>query len=140
MKFIILVSNLKEISPSVFSGKKEYIKKTTMQFYRQNTIRPKIMLTVYVLKNGVGWYNIFFFIFTRNPHVCVVFVQNPSIFLFVPYMCFSFRKQFRTCANSLPNRFTEYMNSVRVNIEFFNGYKKIKKRRISFVLDYLRTI
>jgi hypothetical protein len=27
MKFIILVSNLKEISPSVFSWKKEYIKK-----------------------------------------------------------------------------------------------------------------
>ena len=26
MKFIILVSNLKEISPSVFSWKKEYIK------------------------------------------------------------------------------------------------------------------
>jgi hypothetical protein len=26
MKFIILVSNLKEISPNVFSGKKEYIK------------------------------------------------------------------------------------------------------------------
>jgi hypothetical protein len=77
MKFIILVSNLKEISPSVFSGKKEYIKKTTMQFYRQNTIRPKIMLTVYVLKNGVGWYNIFFFIFTQsllNPPFCVIFV------------------------------------------------------------------
>jgi NifB/MoaA-like Fe-S oxidoreductase len=33
MKFIILVSNLKEISPSVFSWEKEYIKKTTMQFY-----------------------------------------------------------------------------------------------------------
>jgi hypothetical protein len=30
------------------------------------------------------------------------------------------------------------MNIVRVNIEFFNGYKKIKKRRISFVLGYLR--
>jgi hypothetical protein len=26
MKFIILVSNLKEISPSIFSWKKEYIK------------------------------------------------------------------------------------------------------------------
>ena len=40
MKFIILVSNLKEISPNVFSWKKEYIKKITMQFYCQNTIRP----------------------------------------------------------------------------------------------------
>ena len=41
MKFIILVSNLKEISPSVFSWKKKNIWKTTMQFYCQNTIRPK---------------------------------------------------------------------------------------------------
>jgi hypothetical protein len=41
MKFIILVSNLKEISPSVFSWKKPNIWKTTMQFYCQNTIRPK---------------------------------------------------------------------------------------------------
>ena len=32
------------------------------------------------------------------------------------------------------------MNIVWVNIEFFNGYKKIKKRRISFVLCYLRMI
>ena len=41
MKFIKLVSNLKEISPSVFSWKTDYVKKTTMQFYCQNTIRPK---------------------------------------------------------------------------------------------------
>ena len=41
MKFIILDSNLKEISPSVFSWKKRIYKKTTMQFYCQNTIRPK---------------------------------------------------------------------------------------------------
>ena len=41
MKFIILISNLKEISPSVFSWKKKiYKKKTTMQFC-QNTIQPK---------------------------------------------------------------------------------------------------
>jgi hypothetical protein len=32
------------------------------------------------------------------------------------------------------------MNIVRVNIEFFNGYKKIKERRIWFVLGYLRMI
>jgi uncharacterized membrane protein len=32
------------------------------------------------------------------------------------------------------------MNIVRVNIEFFTGCKKIKQRRISFVLGYLRTI
>ena len=34
----------------------------------------------------------------------------------------------------------EYMNIMLVNIEFFTGRKKIKKRRISFVLGYLRMI
>ena len=34
----------------------------------------------------------------------------------------------------------ECMNIVRVNIGFFAGFKKIKQRRISFVLVYLRTI
>ena len=32
------------------------------------------------------------------------------------------------------------MNIGRVNIEFFPGWKKIKQRRISFVLGYLRMI
>ena len=32
------------------------------------------------------------------------------------------------------------MNIARVNIEFFTGCKKIKQRRISFVLGYLRMI
>ena len=80
-----------------------------------------------------------FFIFTQrllNPPFCVVFVQNPS-YVFVCAMCFFFNKQFRTCANALPNMFTlqvtEYMNIVRVNVEFFNGYKKIKKRRTVFL-------
>ena len=34
----------------------------------------------------------------------------------------------------------ECMNIVRVNIGFFTGFKKIKQRRISFVLGYLRHI
>jgi hypothetical protein len=32
------------------------------------------------------------------------------------------------------------MNIGRVNIDFFSGWKKIKQRRISFVLGYLRMI
>jgi hypothetical protein len=40
MKFIILVSNLKEVPPSVFSWKKRIYKKP-MQFYCQNMIRSK---------------------------------------------------------------------------------------------------
>jgi hypothetical protein len=37
--------------------------------------------------------------------------------------------------NSLSGR----MNIARINIEFFTGCKKIKQRRISFVLGYLRS-
>jgi hypothetical protein len=33
-----------------------------------------------------------------------------------------------------------HMNIARVNIEFYTGCKKIKQRRISFVLGYLRMI
>ena len=40
MKFIILVSDLKEISPSVFSWKKDYIKNYDA-ILLLNTIRPK---------------------------------------------------------------------------------------------------
>ena len=82
MKFIILVSNLKEISPSVFSWKKkEYMKNYNailLSKYDSAEKRlKKVMLTVYVLKNGIGRYNIFFFIFTQsllNPSFCVIFV------------------------------------------------------------------
>ena len=51
-------------------------------------------------------------------------------------------KQFRTCGNAFPNEFTvrSYMNIARVNIECFTGCKRIKQRRISFVLGYLRMI
>ena len=40
------------------------------------------------------------------------------------------------CMSSLSGR----MHIARVNIEFFTGFKKIKQRRISFVLVYLRMI
>jgi hypothetical protein len=35
---------------------------------------------------------------------------------------------------------SDRMNFARVNIGFFTGFKKIKQRRISFVLGYLRMI
>jgi hypothetical protein len=51
--------------------------------------------------------------------------------------CFFVNNHFRTCASAFPNEFTvrsyEY---ARVNSEFFTGRKKIKQRRISFVLGY----
>jgi hypothetical protein len=60
MKFIILVSNLKEISPSIFSWKKGYIKNYDAITVKIRFGRKKILNYAYVLKNGVGRYNIFF--------------------------------------------------------------------------------
>jgi hypothetical protein len=61
VKFIILVSNLKEISPIVFSWEKEYIKKNYDAILLSKYDPPKKILSyAYLLKNGVGRYNIFF--------------------------------------------------------------------------------
>ena len=150
MKFIILVSNLKEISSSVFSWKKkEYIKKI-----RRNSAvkiwfgQKKKLNYAYVLKNWVDQYNIFFFIFTQSWILFCVSFSYRIRQCFIQFhdsiqcaMCFFVNNQFRTCANDFPNEFTvrsyEY---ARVNIEFFTGRKKIKQRRISFVLGYLLMI
>jgi hypothetical protein len=110
MKFIIVVSNLQE--PSVFSWKKEYIENydaILLSKYDSAEKRYYIILTVYVLKNGVGRYNIFFFYFY-------------TIFIFMSFSCrirqcfcsctiqfehvFFINKQFCTCANAFPNEFT----------------------------------
>jgi hypothetical protein len=48
-------------------------------------------------------------------------------------MCF-LHQQTLSRISSLSGR----MHIARVNIEFFTGCKKIKQRRISFVLGYLR--
>jgi hypothetical protein len=97
----------------------------------------------YVLKNGVDWYNIFFFIFTQSwillfvsfSYRIVNVLFNSTIRFSVPCASSS------TINFAFPNEFTvrsyEY---ARVNIEFFTGRKKIKQRRISFVLGYLRMI
>ena len=61
MKFIILVSNLNEISPSVFSGKKKiYIKLRCNSTVKIRFDREKILNYAYVLKNGVVRHNIFY--------------------------------------------------------------------------------
>jgi hypothetical protein len=85
-----------------------------MQLYCQNTIRRKKILNyAYVLKNGVGRYNIFFeFLhkacwilpfasFSYRIRQCVC----SSTIRFVP-CAFFINKQFRTCANAFPNDFT----------------------------------
>ena len=70
MKFIILVSNLKEISPSIFSWKK-YIYKNYDAILpsKYDSAKKKRLNYAYMLKHGVGRYYIFFlffFIFTQS--------------------------------------------------------------------------
>jgi hypothetical protein len=63
MKFIILVSNLKEISPSVFSWKKEFINKNYEYdaiLSKYDSAEKRYINYAYVSKNGVGRFNIFF--------------------------------------------------------------------------------
>jgi hypothetical protein len=76
MKFIILVSNLKEISPSLFSWKEKniYKKDDAILLLKYDSADMKILIYAYVLKNGVDRYYIFFhFLQKVNPPFCVVF-------------------------------------------------------------------
>ena len=81
-----------------------------------------------------------------NPPLCVIFVYNPSMFCSIPRfdLCHVLPSSTNNFAHvqtlSRMNSQLGRMNIVRVNIEFFMGCKKIKQRRISFVLGYLRTI
>jgi hypothetical protein len=89
MKFIILVSNLKEISPSIFSWKKKIYKKNydAILLLKYDSAEKKILNYAYMLKNGVGRYNIFF-----------LFLHKACwILLFV-----SFSYRIRQCFCSIP--------------------------------------
>jgi hypothetical protein len=60
-----------------------------------------------VLKNGVGRYNIIFNFYTKlaeSSFLCRFRVESVNVL--VCAMFFFFNKQFRTCANALPNDFT----------------------------------
>ena len=145
MKFIILVSNLKEISPSVFSWKKEiriYKKLWCNSAVKIRFGRKKILNYAYVLKNGVGRYNIFF-LFLHKACWILLFVSFSSMFLFVP-CAFSSTNNFAHAQTlyrmSSLCRSYECMNIARVNIGVLTGWKKIKQRHISFALGYLRVI
>ena len=108
MKFIILVSNLKEISPSVFSWKKrKYKKLRCYSTVKIRFVRKKILDYAYMLKNEVGRYNIFFNFYTKlaeSSFLCRFRVESVNVL--VCAMCFFFNKQFRTCANAFRNYFT----------------------------------
>ena len=147
MKFTILVANLKEISPSVFSWKKkEYVyKKLQCNSVKIRFSRKKILNYAYVLKNGVGRYNIFFLFFSQsllNPPV-VSFSCRIRQYFYLWHVLFSANNFTHVQAlyrmRSLCRSY-ECMNIMQVNIECFTGCKRIKQRRISFVPGYLRMI
>jgi hypothetical protein len=135
------------ISPSVFSWKKRIYKKLRCNSSVKIWFgRKKILNYAYVLKNGVGRYNIFF-LFLHKACWILLFVSFSyrirqcfcfSTIRFVPCVFF-INKQFHTCANAFPNEFTvrsyEYCAG-----KHWIGFKKIKQRRISFVLGYLPMI
>jgi hypothetical protein len=145
-EFIILVSNLKEISLSVFSWKKEYIKNyDAILLLKYDSGEKNILNYAYVLINGVSRYNIFLSFYSKlaeSSFLCRFRVETANVL--VCSMCFFSTNNF-VHAQTLYRmrslcRSYECMNIVRVNIGFFTGFKKIKQWRIFFVLGYLRMI
>ena len=118
MKFIILVSNLKEISPSIFSWKKEYIKNyDAILLSKYDSTEKKILKYAYVLKNGlcdvVGITSFFNFCtkLAESSFLCRFRVESVNVFVLPQFdLChvhlFFINKQFRTCASAFPNEFT----------------------------------
>ena len=106
----------------------------------------KILNYAYVLKNGVGRYNIFFWFlhkacwillfvsFSYRIRQCVYSSTSDSQLPCAFFINNFAHAQTLSRMSSLSGR----MNIARVNIGFFTGFKKIKQRRISFVLGYLR--
>jgi hypothetical protein len=106
---IILVSNLKEISPRVFSWKKDYKKLRCNSTVKIRFSRKKILNYASVLKNGVGRYNIFF-----------LFLHKACwILLFVSFSC-RIRQCFGIChvlflqqtISHMRKHFTEWIHYV----------------------------
>ena len=102
------------MSPSVFSWKKRLYKRLRCNYIAKIRLgRKKILNYAYLLKNGVGRYNIFF-LFLHKACWILLFVSFSyrirqwfcsSTIRFVP-CAFFINKQFRTCANAFPNEFT----------------------------------
>ena len=119
-----------------------------MQFYCQNTIRPKkdtkLCLRVEKWSRSVcktSFLN-FYTKLAESSFLCRFRIESVNVFVL---------PRFDLChvLSSSTNNFTHaqtisrmsslsgHMNIARVNIGFFTGFKKIKQRRISFILGYL---
>jgi hypothetical protein len=101
-----------------------------MQFYDSAEKRYYIMLTVYVLKNGVGRYNIFFFFYTKlaKSFLCRFRVESVNVLARFDLSTFSSstnnfaHAQMLSQMSSLSGR----MNIARVNIEILLDTRKSK--------------
>jgi hypothetical protein len=100
-----------------------------------------------VLKNGVDRYNIFFFHKTcwKTSFLCRFRIESVNVFVLrqsdLCHVLSSSTNNFaHTQALFRMSSLSGRMNIAWVNIGLFTGFKKIKQRRISFVLGYLRMI
>jgi hypothetical protein len=101
-----------------------------------------------VLKNGIGRYNIFFNFYTKlaeSSFLCHFRIESVNVFILPRFdLCHVLSSSTSNFAHaqtlSRTSSLSGRMNISRVNIGFFTGFKKIKQRRISFVLGYLRMI
>ena len=96
-----------------------------------------------MLKNGVGRYNIFNFYtkLAESSFLCHFRIESVNVFVLPQFnLCHVLSSSTNNFAHaqtlSQMNSLSDCMNILQVNI----GFKKIKQRRISFVLGYLRMI
>ena len=124
-----------------------------MQFYCQNTIRPKkdTKLCLRVEKWSRSGITSFFNFYTKlveSSFLCRFRVESVNVLVWFFHDSVCAMCTFSSSTNKFIHAQTLFrmsslsgrMNIARVNIEFFTGCKKIKQRRISFVLGYLRMI
>ena len=108
---------------------------------------PKIVEQCVIKLNNLGVLKFSSFVifitllyFVESSFLCRFRVESVNVFVLPPFdFCtskiFFHQQTISYMQKRFPNEFT-----VRVNIEFFPGWKKIEQRRISFVLGYLRMI
>ena len=130
-----------------FSSKRRAKNYDAILLSNYDSAEKNILNYAYMLKNGAGRYNIFFLFFTQsllNPPFCVVswrihqcFCSSTIRFLHIRHFSSSTNNLAHAQTLSRMNSPSGRMNIGRVNIEFFPGWKKIKQRRISFVLGYI---
>ena len=119
-KLIILVSNLKEISLSVFSWIKQYIKNyDAIPLSKYDSAEKKILNYAYVLINGVSRYKIclsFYSKLAESSVLCRFRVESANVL--VCSMCFFFQQTI----SYMRKRFAEWGHYVgRMNVWILCG-------------------